>query len=140
MATRSSFIFNVSPYPGRNEPSVTAHVYNHWDGDPESTVEVILDHWSEALKRLSDDPDQSPHVPQVNAGQIIMGLMLADVSHQFRLVDDLKVTNNGYVYQFDQVEADAGSLFLTISEAGTRGEPLFAGGFEALETYWDEEL
>lgn len=85
MATRGAFLFEISPYPGRKGPVVTAVVYNHWGGDPREIVEIVLEHWEEALDRLANDPSKGPNVPQVSGAQVMMGLMLADVGFQFRL-------------------------------------------------------
>jgi hypothetical protein len=138
MGTRSVFDFFVAPYPGQEGDEAQAYIYRHWDGSPESVVPRLLKYWRDAIDRLAADPFPNPRVPQVSAGQVIMGLMLADIMQQNRLIDQAP-QDVEYTYRFRQDGADPRSLALKIEHTLKGGKELFHGGYDALQKWQNEQ-
>lgn len=139
MTTRGAFLFEIESYPGREEPPVSTRVYNHWGCHPANVTGTILSFWKAARKLLAKDTSVSEDVPQVSGAQVMMGLMLAAVHLQFRLVDEMEVGLTGFTYRFVQPTESADSLTMTVSKGDDpAGQLVFTGGYEELKTFWKE--
>ncbi|MES5100607.1 hypothetical protein ABUK73_20455 [Agrobacterium sp. BA1120] len=128
MSTRSTFVFEISPYPGRdNPPMVRFHLYKHDDTEPYLLQSTVLHHWKTARQQIAGDMNSYRHHPQISLCQALMGLMLADAQREFRIADGIS-DDSEYLYLFQHVATDADELHLTITDRYSK-KVLFDGDY-----------
>lgn len=130
MATRSTLVFDVWPYPDRAAPEMlTLYLAKHDDGDPAAMQDHILPAWTKARAALAADSNDYAHHPQISICQAIAGVLLADTGAQFRLSDDV-ARDSAYVYRFGQATTSWMDAELSIIR-GNDETTIFEGGFQA---------
>lgn len=134
MGLRSTFIFEIFPYPGRDEPEmITLHLYKHDDSDPASMQRDIGHHWRAARQQLAGDMNSYNHHPQISLCQAIAGLMMADAAGEFRLTNAVS-GDSEYIYRFRQPSINGDETQLTITDTAS-SKVVFEGTYRQFANF-----
>jgi len=135
LGSRSTFIFEIFPYPGRDEPEmITIHLYKHDDSDPASLKPHISRHWRDARQQLAGDMNSYAHHPQISLCQALAGLMMADAQREFRLTTAVS-DDSEYVYRFRQPSRQSDEMLLTITDTA-KEKQVFEGTYQRFANFF----
>jgi len=134
LGLRSTFIFEIFPYPGRDAPEmITLHLYKHEGSDPASMQRDIGYHWKVARQQLAGDMNNYAHHPQISLCQAIAGLMMADAPREFRITNAVS-GDSEYVYRFRQTSRNGDEMQLTVTDTASR-KTVFEGTYREFANF-----